>query len=218
MGAGARAWGRAAAAAASIAAHAVAVLAVVAHQPAFQGVEARAVNVQLVRAAPASPAPAAPEPRPPGRPAAVRTAASAPDAPRPGADGPARAPTAPSTPAPSTPAAPAAAIAAATAATASPVAPSPADRMEDYRRAVWARLAAHAPAAAPGSGVARVRIALTPAGALASTRLARSSGRPAFDRACLASVRAAAPFPAAPAGADPASLVFEVPIRAKDAG
>jgi len=146
-------------------------------------------------------------------PTPAKAAAPTADAPRPVAEGPARPPTAPSTPA-----APAAATAAATAAPALPVAPSPADPMEDYRRAVWARLAAHAPAAAPGSGVARVRIALTPGGALASARLARSSGRPAFDRACLASVRAAAPFPAAPAGADRASLVFEVPIRAKDAG
>lgn len=97
--------------------------------------------------------------------------------------------------------------------------PAPAAAAEDplaaYRRALWAELAAHAPAAVPGSGVATVVLGLDGAGGLRFVRLARSSGRPTFDRASLAAIREAAPFPPPPPGTPAEDLVFEVPIRAK---
>lgn len=93
-------------------------------------------------------------------------------------------------------------------------APSAEDRLVDYRRRLWAHLAAHAPAAPAGSGTVSVVFGVDARGALLFARLARSSGRPAFDRAGLASVRAAVPLPAPPEGIDPADLVFTVPIRA----
>ncbi|WP_374453048.1 energy transducer TonB [Phenylobacterium sp.] len=86
--------------------------------------------------------------------------------------------------------------------------------LDDYRRRVWTHLATHAPSAPPGTGSARVMFGLDETGGVLFVRLARSSGRPAFDRACLASVRAAAPLPSPPAGTARADLVFEVPIEA----
>ncbi len=103
-----------------------------------------------------------------------------------------------------------------------PVAPSAASQSEpdpslEYKRRVWAHLADHRPRAEPGAGEATVKFGVKGTGALAFARLERSSGRPAFDRACLASVRAATPFPAPPqqiiSGGD---LVFEVAIRASE--
>lgn len=93
-------------------------------------------------------------------------------------------------------------------------APSEEDQLDDYRRRLWVHLVAHAPAAPPGSGTVSVVFGIDARGALLFARLARSSGRPAFDRACLASVRTAAPLPAPPEGTAPADLVFTVPIRA----
>ncbi|MDO8380221.1 energy transducer TonB [Phenylobacterium sp.] len=88
------------------------------------------------------------------------------------------------------------------------------DQLTDYRRRLWAHLAAHAPAAPSGSGTVSVAFGLDESGTLLFVRLARSSGRPAFDRACLASVRAAAPLPAPPEGIAQADLMFTVPIKA----
>lgn len=93
-------------------------------------------------------------------------------------------------------------------------APSAEDQLTDYRRRLWAHLAAHAPAAPSGSGTVSVAFGLDESGTLLFVRLARSSGRPAFDRACLASVRAAAPLPAPPKGIAQADLMFTVPIKA----
>jgi protein TonB len=106
-------------------------------------------------------------------------------------------------------------------ATAQPIAPAPApvstpvdDPLVEYRRRVWAHLAAHAPSAPPGSGVARVMFSLDEAGRVLFVRLVRSSGHPAFDRACLASIHVAQPLPRPPNGITRDDLVFEVPIRA----
>lgn len=86
------------------------------------------------------------------------------------------------------------------------------DLGSDYGRRVWSHLAAHAPSAPPGAGTAWVSFSLDESGALLSLRLGRSSGRPVFDRACMASVRAAQPFPKPPRGISRAGLVFQVPI------
>ncbi len=88
------------------------------------------------------------------------------------------------------------------------------DLHSDYGQRVWAHLAAHAPSAPLSSGTAWVQFSLDESGALLSVRLGRSSGRPVFDRACLASIRAAQPFPQPPPGISRAGLIFEVPITA----
>ena len=59
-----------------------------------------------------------------------------------------------------------------------------------------------------------VMFGLDEGGAILFVRLARSSGRPAFDRACLASVRAAGPLPTPPVGTPREELVFTAPIQA----
>ena len=88
------------------------------------------------------------------------------------------------------------------------------DLYSDYGQRVWAHLAAHAPSVPLSSGTAWVKFSLDESGALLSVRLGRSSGRPVFDRACLASIRAAQPFPQPPPGISRAGLIFEVPITA----
>lgn len=195
-------------AAGSAMAHALALLALAAVRPEATATAPQAMNVQLVsplqRPAPVAPRP--PEARPVARrppsperaPAASQAAVSGG-----GVEASAAALAPEPAPADSGPPAPPAAER-----------PAPPSRPVDaYRHAVWRRLADHPPAARPGSGVARVRFSLNPAGQLVSVRLMRSSGRPAFDRACLAAVRAAAPFPPAPESADASDLVFEAPIR-----
>lgn len=86
--------------------------------------------------------------------------------------------------------------------------------LDDFNRRVWAHLAEHAPTAPPGSGTAVVVFRLDAQGNVLFVRLARSSGRPDFDRACLASVRSASPLPKPPEGTRPEELAFTVPIRA----
>lgn len=85
----------------------------------------------------------------------------------------------------------------------------------DYARVVWERVNARRPAAAPGAGVARVRFRLDPSGKLVSLVLTASSGRPAFDRSAMASVRSAAPFPPPPPGLTDDDLLFEVEVRSR---
>lgn len=199
--------------AASAAAHALAAVAVLSQQPPPGGHEQAAVEVLLAppppsmsRASPharqpsAQGAASAPTPTPTTAPARIERrplSGGGPATPDPlGADA-AQAPTEPlAQPSPSSSASP----------------------LEAFRKAVWNRLAEHAPAARTGAGVARVTFTLSADGALLKVRLARSSGDPAFDRACLAAVRAAAPFPAAPDGAGPSDLVFEAPVRAPGNG
>ena len=97
-------------------------------------------------------------------------------------------------------------------------APAPAvDLLAEHRRRVWAHLARSAPAARPGAGVAVVVFVMDESGAVLSVRLARSSGDPLFDRACLRAIRAAAPLPAPPPGTRPDQLIFELPIHARRA-
>ena len=96
-------------------------------------------------------------------------------------------------------------------------APAP-DPLDDWRRAVWWHLAAHPPKAARGAGLAVIAFTLSADGELAELSVARSSGRAAFDRACLAAVRAAAPFPAPPREVASRDMSFEISIRAAGMG
>ncbi|MCF8504793.1 MAG: TonB family protein [Caulobacter sp.] len=84
-----------------------------------------------------------------------------------------------------------------------------------YARVVWERVNARRPATAPGAGAARVTFRLARSGKLVSLTLSKSSGRPAFDRSALASVRSAAPFPMPPAGLADDDLLFEVEVRSR---
>jgi len=191
---------------ASIVAHAVAAWGVASLRPVAEPAPQQAMMVQLL-AAPPWPAAGGRDrsatPAAPGRQAAPRQTAG-PVATRAAAAVPMASPLDPS---------PSAALPAAASAALTPT-PSAEDRLAAYRRRLWVHLAAHAPAAPPGSGTVSVMFGVDPRGALLFVRLARSSGRPAFDRAGLASVRAAVPLPAPPEGIDPADLVFTVPIQA----
>lgn len=63
-----------------------------------------------------------------------------------------------------------------------------------------------------GSGRAVVQFVLTREGRLVSAEIASGSGNPALDRAALAAVRRAGPFPAAPSGLAGDRHAFSVPV------
>lgn len=91
------------------------------------------------------------------------------------------------------------------------------DPLVDYRRRVWAHLSGRAPAAPRGAGVAVAVFGLDETGVILFVKLGRSSGDPAFDRACLNAVRAAGPMPRPPTGARREDLVFELPVKPRRA-
>ncbi|WP_395646762.1 energy transducer TonB [Terricaulis sp.] len=88
--------------------------------------------------------------------------------------------------------------------------PSQAEQ-DAYVRAVWRHLAAHRPRGSGAQRTARIVFALNRDGGLRYAFIDRSSGSAAFDSACLRTVRIAAPYPSAPAGASEHLLVFAVP-------
>ncbi len=102
---------------------------------------------------------------------------------------------------------------------AAPVAGSsrPEDPFDAYARLVWSRVDRHRPRSDAASGVAQVVFSLAPDGRLISLRLAATSGTPAFDRAAMGAVRAAAPFPRPPGDIDPRRLDFRIAIRSPPA-
>lgn len=87
------------------------------------------------------------------------------------------------------------------------------DAFADYRQAVWRQVHAQRPRGGGQVATATVRFRLDPSGALLGAELAASCGDALLDRLALRAVRAAAPFPAAPAGVGAERLVFSVPIR-----
>lgn len=93
----------------------------------------------------------------------------------------------------------------------------PEDPFDAYARLVWSRIDRHRPRSEAASGVAQVAFSLAPDGRLISLRLAASSGTPAFDRAAMRAVRAAAPFPRPPRDIDPERLDFRIAIRSPPA-
>jgi len=82
-----------------------------------------------------------------------------------------------------------------------------------YAAAVRARIARNRPSSRGRRGTAVVRFAISRGGGLRYARLARSSGDGALDRAALASVRRAAPFPRPPRGMSAGQLTFSIPFR-----
>lgn len=206
--------GQAVAVGASIALHAIATWGLVSHEPAPALAPEQAMAISLVEAPPNL------KPRSaaavlPGPSHSKRTLASHPGG---AAIGEAHASTAPVGTAP---AAASSMRPSPQAAAEQPMVPVPMtfagpvqDPLLDYQRRVWAHLAAHAPSAPSGAGVARVAFRLDESGKVLSLRLVRSSGLPTFDRACLASVRDAGPFPQPPSGVHREDLAFEVPLVA----
>ncbi len=63
--------------------------------------------------------------------------------------------------------------------------------------------------------MAEVAFVVEGSGALVSAEISRSAGNPAFDEAALAAIRAAAPYPAAPAelGAGPFAMTLAIRFR-----
>lgn len=80
-----------------------------------------------------------------------------------------------------------------------------------YRSRVQSHLASRRPAGIGVSGRVVIGFSLTSSGGLGHASVTRSSGNPALDRLALATVRAAAPFPAPPAGSRPGDLRFAFP-------
>ncbi|HLO79166.1 MAG TPA: energy transducer TonB, partial [Magnetospirillum sp.] len=63
------------------------------------------------------------------------------------------------------------------------------------------------------TGLTRLRFILDQQGDLISVEVAESSGNSALDRAALAAVRRAAPFPQPPNTMPASALNFEIPFR-----
>lgn len=80
----------------------------------------------------------------------------------------------------------------------------------NYASRVRAKVSGHVPRSGAGKGSVVVSFGVTTTGGLSYARIAKSSGNAATDRAVLAGVRSAAPFPAPPAGASPSQLRFSV--------
>jgi protein TonB len=85
--------------------------------------------------------------------------------------------------------------------------------MAVYQRRVRARVVSHLPVGNRGSGWVRIGIQLSPAGAVRSASVLRSSGNGAIDRAALASVRRAGPYSRPPAGATSAQLALSFDFK-----
>jgi len=82
-----------------------------------------------------------------------------------------------------------------------------------YAGLVRARIARNRPSSRGRRGTAIVRFAISRSGRLRYARLARSSGDRTLDRAALASVRRASPFPRPPRGMSARQLTFSIPFR-----
>ncbi|TWA59775.1 outer membrane transport energization protein TonB [Azospirillum brasilense] len=82
----------------------------------------------------------------------------------------------------------------------------------DYGAQVWAWIGRHKPEKVVGGGQATVTLTLGPAGEVLDAAILTSSGDAALDRAALAAVRKASPFPTPPPGLTAADRVFSVPF------
>ncbi|MFL7904620.1 energy transducer TonB [Azospirillum argentinense] len=84
--------------------------------------------------------------------------------------------------------------------------------MVDYGAQVWAWIGRHKPEKVVGSGQATVTLTLGTVGEVLDASILTSSGDEALDRAALAAVRKASPFPAPPPGLSAEDRVFSVPF------
>ncbi|WP_211104884.1 energy transducer TonB family protein, partial [Azospirillum formosense] len=92
-----------------------------------------------------------------------------------------------------------------------PVSASP-GAMVDYGAQVWAWIGRHKPEKVVGGGQATVKLTLGTAGEVLDASILTSSGDAALDRAALAAVRKASPFPTPPPGLTAQDRVFSVPF------
>lgn len=92
-------------------------------------------------------------------------------------------------------------------------APSPEDALAAYKAVLWQRIADNRPRGVHGAGSVLLRFRLDRNGALAAADVARSCGNILIDRQALRALKAAAPFPAPPAGLAEAQLAFTVPMN-----
>ncbi|PNQ99033.1 energy transducer TonB family protein [Azospirillum argentinense] len=84
--------------------------------------------------------------------------------------------------------------------------------MVDYGAQVWAWIGRHKPEKVVGGGQATVKLTLGTAGEVLDASILASSGDEALDRAALAAVRKASPFPTPPPGLTAEERVFSVPF------
>ncbi|UKJ77864.1 energy transducer TonB family protein [Azospirillum brasilense] len=84
--------------------------------------------------------------------------------------------------------------------------------MVDYGARVWAWIGRHKPEKVVGGGQATVKLTLGTAGEVLDASILTSSGDEALDRAALAAVRKASPFPLPPPGLAAEDRVFSVPF------
>ncbi|NUB21754.1 TonB family protein [Azospirillum formosense] len=84
--------------------------------------------------------------------------------------------------------------------------------MVDYGAQVWAWIGRHKPEKVVGGGQATVKLTLGTAGEVLDASILTSSGDAALDRAALAAVRKASPFPTPPPGLTAQDRVFSVPF------
>ncbi|TWA82716.1 outer membrane transport energization protein TonB [Azospirillum brasilense] len=84
--------------------------------------------------------------------------------------------------------------------------------MVDYGAQVWAWIGRHKPEKVVGGGQATVKLTLGTAGEVLDASILTSSGDEALDRAALAAVRKASPFPTPPPGLPVEDRVFSVPF------
>ncbi|WP_454020582.1 energy transducer TonB family protein [Azospirillum sp. Marseille-Q6669] len=84
--------------------------------------------------------------------------------------------------------------------------------MVDYGAQVWAWIGRHKPEKVVGGGQAIVKLTLGTAGEVLDASILTSSGDEALDRAALAAVRKASPFPLPPPGLTAEDRVFSVPF------
>ncbi|MFC5356507.1 TonB family protein [Azospirillum himalayense] len=82
----------------------------------------------------------------------------------------------------------------------------------DYGAQVWAWIGRHKPEKVVGGGQATVKLTLGTAGEVLDASILASSGDAALDRAALAAVRRASPFPAPPPSLTAEDRVFSVPF------
>ncbi|CAO3381919.1 energy transducer TonB family protein [Azospirillum argentinense] len=82
----------------------------------------------------------------------------------------------------------------------------------DYGAQVWAWIGRHKPEKVVGGGQVTVKLTLGTAGEVLDAAILTSSGDAALDRAALAAVRKASPFPAPPPDLTAEDRVFSVPF------
>lgn len=92
---------------------------------------------------------------------------------------------------------------------------NPTANLGGYSTQVRARIASRKPGSSAGTGTTTIRFGIGPSGELLYARVARSSGNAGLDRAVLAAVMSAAPFPPPPPGTPASRLNFSIPFMVR---